>query len=159
MGANIIVSIDFSDTTEFVIAEAKKLAGALAAKIWIIHVPIVRPDLLGYETGPVYFRGHVAETLQREHHMLQDFQNSLRSEGFDVEAMLLPGSPAEKILEKAQSIRPDFIVLGSHGHGAMCHLLAGSVCEDIIKHVDCPVVVVPVKKAKEAHLRSTSGVV
>ena len=127
MGANIIVSIDFSDTTESVIAEARKLSRAMGAKIWLIHVPIVKPDLLGYETGAVFVRDHVAERLQNEHHMLQEFREKLRSEGFEVEAMLLPGNPAEKILEKANSIKPELIVLGSHGHGAMCHLLAGSI--------------------------------
>ncbi len=157
MGANILVSIDFSDTTESVLIHAKKLSQAIGAKIWLIHVPVVKPDLVGYETGVMFVRDHVAERLQSEHHMLQEFKDRLRDEGFDVEAMLLPGNPAEKILEKAHSIQPDLIILGSHGHGAMCHLLAGSVCDDVIKGADCPVVIVPV--TKHTHKHSTAGIV
>jgi len=157
MSANIIVSIDYSDTTESVIAEAQKLARAMGAKIWLIHVPIVKPDLLGYETGEGFIRKYVAGRLQNEHHMLQNFSEKLQNEGHEVEALLLPGDPARKILEKANSIKPELIVLGSHGHGAMCHLLAGSVCDDVIKGSDCPVVVVPIKK--NTHLHSTAGIV
>ena len=34
------------------------------------------------------------------------------------------------------------IVVGSHGHGALYHLLLGSVSEGIIRKTTCPVLVV-----------------
>jgi nucleotide-binding universal stress UspA family protein len=36
-------------------------------------------------------------------------------------------------------------MLGSHGHGALFHLLIGSVSEGVIRQASCPVIIVPAK--------------
>jgi nucleotide-binding universal stress UspA family protein len=154
MAGSILVPVDFSDVTEAVIAQAQRLAEALGAKIWLIHVASARPDFVGYEVGPVSVRDSVARELHREHEQLQQYQDELRAEGLVATALLVPGMPPNKILEEAERIRPDMIVIGSHGHGALYHLLAGSVCEGVLKHAPCPVVVVP---AKPAHAKTTTG--
>jgi len=38
------------------------------------------------------------------------------------------------------------ILLGSHGHGALYHLLIGSVSEGVIRKASCPVIIIPSKK-------------
>jgi nucleotide-binding universal stress UspA family protein len=148
MAGNILVPIDFSDVTETVLAQARRLADALGAKTWLIHVASARPDFLGYEVGPVNVRDSVARQLHKEHEQLQQYQDEFRAEGLIATALLVPGVPPKKILEEAERLKPDLIVIGSHGHGALFHLLAGSVCEGVLKHAPCPVVVVPARAAQ-----------
>jgi len=150
MASSVVVPVDFSEGTEAVLAEAAKLAKALGAKVWLLHVAVAEPDFVGFEVGPVYIRDSVAEELREAHQKIQRHQEALREQGLDVTAMLLPGEAAEKIVAKARELKSDLIVLGSHGHGALYHLLMGSVCAAVLKDAPCPVVVVPAKTGREA---------
>lgn len=57
-------------------------------------------------------------------------------------AVLLHGRPVDKIVEQAQRLDPELIILGSHGREALDHLLGSSVCLGVLKKVVCPVVIV-----------------
>ena len=147
MSRNILVPIDFSDVTELVLSEACRLARALDAKLWLVHVATVEPTVVGCEVGVIYVRDEVADGLRSQHRKLRQYEVALRDEGLDATAMLVQGKPTQKILEQADRLDADMIVLGSHGHGAMFHLLAGSVCESLMRKASCPVVVVPSRMA------------
>lgn len=49
------------------------------------------------------------------------------------------GSPAQQILEKADSWKPDLIVVGSHGRSLLGRFVIGSVSQQIATHAQCPV--------------------
>jgi len=143
MSNNILAAIDFSDVTDAVVARAAQLAKALGAKVWLIHTATPEPDFVGYEVGPEYIRDSAARHLREEHKVLGQYQDKLLAEGVEVTAMLVPGEAVEKILQEAVSLEADWIVLGSHGHGALYNLLAGSVCQGVLHKATCPVVIVP----------------
>ncbi len=143
MSENILAPIDFSDVTDKVVAAASKLAKALDAKVWLIHAAVPEPDFVSYEVGPEYVRDSAARHLREEHRTLGQYQESMRADGVEVTAMLVPGEAIDKILMEAESLNAGWIVLGSHGHGAIYNLLAGSVCQGVVKKAKCPVVVVP----------------
>jgi nucleotide-binding universal stress UspA family protein len=143
MQNNILAPIDFSDVTDAVVAKTAQLAKALDAKVWLIHAAVPEPDFVGYEVGPEYIRDSAARHLRDEHQKLGEYQEKLREEGVDVTAMLVPGDAVDKIIQEAQRLEIDWIVLGSHGHGALYNLLAGSVCQGVLSKAQCPVVIVP----------------
>ena len=147
MAENILAPIDFSDVTDAVIAKTAQLAKALGAKIWLIHAAVPEPDFVGYEVGPEYIRDSAARHLREEHQMLGQYQEKLLAENVEVTAMLVPGEAVAKILQEADRLKADWIVLGSHGHGALYNLLAGSVCQGVLGKSACPVVIVPSRGA------------
>ena len=59
---------------------------------------------------------------------------------------MIQGGVADKLLDEARKLKAGWIILGSHGHGALHHALLGSVSQAIIKHAPCPVVIVPSPK-------------
>lgn len=71
------------------------------------------------------------------------YKQLVSNEGLDASAAMLIGSPVHLILEEAARLNPEMIVLGSHGHGLVHHLVLGSVASDVLKQAACPVVVVP----------------
>jgi nucleotide-binding universal stress UspA family protein len=85
------------------------------------------------------------EDVRREEELLQSRLDELkkRLDGLDVLALRVPGSPVEKILEASAEHGAELIIIGSHGHGALYHLLVGSVTDGVLKSAACPVVVVP----------------
>jgi nucleotide-binding universal stress UspA family protein len=51
-------------------------------------------------------------------------------------------SPALSIVEYAQNHEIDLIVMGTHGRGALAHLVMGSVAERVVRLARCPVLTV-----------------
>ena len=52
------------------------------------------------------------------------------------------GTPFVGIVRYARAHEVDLIVMGTHGRGAVQHLLLGSVAEQIVRQASCPVLTV-----------------
>lgn len=55
---------------------------------------------------------------------------------------VLFGSPESRIVETAEDIGADLIVVGSHGYSRWERLLLGSVSQSVVHHAPCSVMVV-----------------
>jgi nucleotide-binding universal stress UspA family protein len=66
----------------------------------------------------------------------------LAAMGIKADIVIKDGHPAEKIIDTAEEIGADLIVVGSHGrHGAKRFFL-GSVSAKIVEHAPCHVLVI-----------------
>ena len=52
------------------------------------------------------------------------------------------GKPVQVIIDYAKEHEIDLIVLGTHGHTGLSHLLLGSVTEKVVRLATCPVLTV-----------------
>lgn len=68
---------------------------------------------------------------------IRPFVHGLRHE-FEVRN----GNPANEIVKFANDRRVDLIVMGTHGRTGASHMLHGSVCENVLRHANCPVMAV-----------------
>lgn len=59
-----------------------------------------------------------------------------------ISSEVLFGSPESRIVETAEAIHPDVIVLGSHGYSRWERLLLGSVSDSVAHHAPCSVLIV-----------------
>ena len=57
------------------------------------------------------------------------------------------GNPANEIVRYADEQRINLIVVGTHGRGALGHLLMGSIAERVVRLAGCPVLTVGQKAA------------
>ena len=55
---------------------------------------------------------------------------------------VLFGSPESRIIETAEEMKADVIVVGSHGYNSWERLLLGSVSDSVVHHAPCSVLVV-----------------
>jgi nucleotide-binding universal stress UspA family protein len=55
-------------------------------------------------------------------------------------------SEQDGIINFAHEIKADMITMGTHGRRGLAHLFMGSVTEDVVNHVDCPIWTYVVKK-------------
>ena len=76
--------------------------------------------------------------------MLDGFQGA-----WEVE--VATGPPADTIVRMAHERGADLIVMGTHGHTGLRHVLLGSVAEKVVRLAPCPVLTV-----KEVQTRSRS---
>ena len=146
----LLAAVDFSDSTEKVIENARIISKSLHAKMWLIHVAQPDPDFVGYAAGPQSERHSVASRFQAEHKSLQQYAERLRAEGIDCVALLVQGATVETILHEAEKLSVGMIVVGSHGRGALMRVLVGSTSEGLLRRSSLPVLVVPTHKRTEA---------
>lgn len=139
----ILVPVDFSPVTVAVIAQAAELADAFASTLWLVHVAAPDPDFVGHQAGPSNVRQQVAHELRNIHRRLQEHAQVLRERGLNATALQVQGAIADTILQEAERLGVDLIVLGSHGHGTLRRALLGSVSERVLHQTTCPVLIVP----------------
>jgi nucleotide-binding universal stress UspA family protein len=52
------------------------------------------------------------------------------------------GTPFYEIVRYAREMKIDLIVMGTHGHTGLVHVLLGSVTEKVVRKAPCPVLTV-----------------
>jgi len=139
----ILVAVDLSESSETVQLEAEKIAQALSAKVWLLHVAAPDPESLGMDVGPQTVRDNMSKKFHEEHRQIQAIADRFRNTGLDTTALLIQGVTVDTILAEATKLDADMIVIGTHGHGAMYRLLVGSVSEGVLHKSKSPVLVVP----------------
>jgi nucleotide-binding universal stress UspA family protein len=69
-------------------------------------------------------------------------QESLEGQNIFISTEVLLGSPESRIVETAEEMHADLIVVGSHGYNRWERLLLGSVSDSVVHHSPCSVLVV-----------------
>jgi nucleotide-binding universal stress UspA family protein len=139
----ILCPVDLSDVSRHAVDHAVLLARSYEAAITALHVcsPIVIPStdfsLVGAGVGPILtdvemkdLRSQVAASFEQ-------------AKGVEVDVLVENGHPAKIILERAEALPADLIVMGTHGTSGFEHLVLGSVAEKVLRKAACPVLTVP----------------
>jgi len=145
----ILACIDFSDLTHHVLKSTASLAFLTEARVVVVHVEPEDPAFVGYEVGPLVERDFTAKHIREDHRRVEHLAQTIEAKGLDAEPLLVQGPPVRKILEQADRLPADLLVVGSHGHGAMYNLLMGSVAEGVLHKSHVPVLVVPTPKDRK----------
>lgn len=145
--SRILAAIDFSDVSQRVLEAAVLTAKTRGVGLVLLHAAAPTPAFVGYEVGPECERDAIADHLRAEHRQLQEMAAWCTGQGVATTALLVAGNSAEKIVQEAEQLDAQMIVMGTHGHGAVYHLIVGSVTEGVLKKTTCPVLVIPDRKA------------
>jgi nucleotide-binding universal stress UspA family protein len=68
---------------------------------------------------------------------------------WEVEATVIPGSPSESIIVKADEWGADLLVVGSHGHTMLGSFFLGSVSQTVVAHAHCSARVARIRPHKQ----------
>jgi len=147
----VLACVDFSDTSIPVLDEAARLADALGARIALLYVQPMEAEYIGIDVGYVTHVPATGAAVQDRpaFGQLQQAARRLEAPGRTVETAFHEGQVVDAIIEEAEARDADVLVLGSHGHGALYHLLMGSVTESVLRQIKRPVLVVPAPKEED----------
>ena len=147
----LLVPVDFSSVSRFVIAEAMRLARATNSGVTLLHVvqppPIIASDYGLMVDTSVQFTIATEKNAARH---LAALRKKLAAGGIAIDAILKTGYPVSHIVEQAKKLAASYIIVGSHGHTAFYDLLVGSTTSGVLKRSPCPVIVVPMHKKTNA---------
>jgi nucleotide-binding universal stress UspA family protein len=131
---NLLVLVDFSDASIFIVKKAAELAQELSARIVLLH--IVEPRVVPPpDTKSSVVVAAAAWPLQtgKSRSVLKTRFNSLtvplRSLGVPIKSVAVVGFLLDEILRQAAKYHAAYIILGSRGHNGAHHLLTRNTGE------------------------------
>lgn len=141
----ILVATDFNEPSVAALNYGRELARAFGAQLVVLHV--VDDTLVGAvaPNGFVFPDATLQKTMEAEaQRRMEDLvsvadRTLLRPLSVVV---ITANSPAMAIVDYAKDSDVNLIVIGTHGRGAIAHLLMGSVAEHIVRIAPCPVLTV-----------------
>ena len=141
----ILCAVDFSDFSRHALDEAIAIAHLSDACVTALHVfPVAIPA--DPFAGLPEFQPFTLTDRHRAH-LLQQLSSFAASEGAErrrITVALREGADIHaEILEAADQMKPDLIVIGTHGRSGFEHLMLGSVAEKVLHKARCPVLTVP----------------
>ena len=146
MFTRILVPIDFSEYTDDVLNYAKVIAGKFNASLHLIHVVPNMDYFTPYESfaaaeNIVGIQKGVEEEVEKDLKKVQEQITDL-----PVTTVTRTGVAFVEIIDYVKSEGIDLIVMGTHGRGALEHMLLGSVTEKVVRKAPCPVLTIRTSK-------------
>ena len=140
----IMVATDFSEPSNAALAYGRQLARTFGAGLTLFHAAdnmaarAAGGDGFAF-TDPV-LQTEIEEMARNKAGSLisDEDRDQLRAEAVVVTAV----SPAAAIADYARREQVDLIIVGTHGRGALAHLVMGSVAERVMRTAPCPVLTV-----------------
>ncbi len=140
---SILVATDFGEASGAALAYGRELARTFGATLHVLHVA---DDVYVRLGGDAYMA--VLPELQKDLEVAAQKQlDELLVDNDPLplpvkKAVLTSSATASAIVQYARDLGIDLIVVGTHGRGAVAHLLMGSVAERVVRAAPCPVLTV-----------------
>ena len=140
---NIVVPVDFGESSDKLIEGAVNFAKITQSKICLIHVA---PSDIGFAIGDMgfqYFPEVEQNEIKEELLQLNNLEQRIIAMGVDCEHLLKQGIAGDIILDYAKAKNASYIIVGSHGRSGIYDVFVGSLTKDITRKSPIPVLVLP----------------
>lgn len=140
----IVVPTDFSSYANHAFRYASALARQFGAKLQFVNVIDTRPlevywGIYGGQAGTDKLKGELKAAAEKK---LAALSRKADNAGVASASTIRTGDPATEILAVANEVNANLIVIASHGHSGLEHMILGSTCEHVVRDADMPVLAV-----------------
>ena len=135
----VLVPIDFSDYSKSALKYAVNFVKQFNAELILIYVvePVIYP--------PDFSMGQIAipsVDLEMDKRAVEELTKLAKKEipcEVKVNSIVKTGKPFIEIIETAAEENVDLIIIATHGHTGVEHILFGSTAEKVVRKAPCPV--------------------
>ena len=138
----IVVGTDGSERADVAVRHALELAGLTSGTVHAvhsIHTPVVVEDAHSMQAMMNEMRDH-SDAIQQK--LLEDAERR----GVTVEFHSSMGEPANALVELAEKVNADLVVVGNRGMSGMKRFVLGSVPNKVSHHCPCSVLIVDTER-------------
>ncbi len=136
---NILVPVDFSETSKAALSEADTLVRGGQGHLTVLHVlKLVRIGVVRIKT--IEEPAQAVEELREARSKLEAFTAQIKTDRARVQLDVVLGDPIDEIVKRSGN--HDLIVLGTHGVTGIRRLVIGSVAEKVVRAAVCSVLLV-----------------
>lgn len=142
--SRILVPTDFSEDAAAALDRAIDLAKAFGARIHLIHAYHVEiPPIYGGFGADFSTPFDVLEPIRKQaESSMDELVEQVAAKGVEVEGRVVMEHAAGAIVEEAEQLPADLIVIGTRGLTGLGHILLGSTAERVVRLAPCPVMTV-----------------
>jgi nucleotide-binding universal stress UspA family protein len=149
----VLLATDGSPTAERATETAIELAQVLETELVVVTVWDIPYTTVGF--APVPVSAELARLSEEDAvKASQRAVTQAEQAGVHARRVVLRGLPIQEICLAAEQFEPRFLVIGSHGWGAVKRAVFGSVSTGVLHHAACPVLVV---RAQGSDLRAAAN--
>lgn len=143
MFKHILVPIDGSATAHLAVEKAIGLAKAFGSRVTAIFVIDPYP-FTGVGTDFAYGQAEYLNAATAEANAaIKDAKTAFEAAGVSADTSVVEAHAAWRgVVQAAESLQADLIVMGSHGRSGLEKLVLGSVTQAVLSHTRLPVLVV-----------------
>lgn len=140
---NILVPTDFSEPSQQALEYGRELARQFGARLHVLHT-VENVMIPGGAEVPVAAIQQVEQGLESvaARQMAEAVTADDRATLQVATVVRAARAAAIDVVDYARENQIDLIVMGTHGRGALQHLLMGSVAERVVRTAPCPVLTV-----------------
>ncbi len=142
----ILVTTDFSETSQTAFSLAQQVAEKFDSEIVLLHVLDAHLPPLVFEPSGVSAGEFEQERVKRASSRVESFGSQL---GERIETMVTCGIPHVEIVKCAYDNAIDLVVMATHGRGFFSHAILGSTTERVVRRAPCPVLTVRDESLKD----------
>ena len=148
MYKSIVVGVDGSDTARAAMLKAADLAKLTGARVHLVTASVkgylaelvaIEPMAAGMTQA---LQAAEAEVASASKAMLERAAEEVGERGIDVETHVVDAAPADAIVDVAQNVGADLIVVGNKGMRGTKRYVLGSVPNSVAHHAPCDVTIV-----------------
>ncbi len=135
----ILVPIDFSDFSKSSLKYAVNFAKQFNANLILIYVvePIIYPP--DFSMGQIAIPTTGLEMDKRAVEELNKLAENEIPSDVSKKTIVKTGKPFYEIIDTAKEEDVDLIIISTHGHTGVEHILFGSTAEKVVRKAPCPV--------------------
>jgi nucleotide-binding universal stress UspA family protein len=144
MFRSIVVGTDGSETASEAVRQAVELAKQIGARIQLVsaYEPVSRARLREEQTQVPDDLQWMVNPREDVDATLEEASDLVRDAGVEVETYARQGDPADAILDVAEEIGADLIIVGNKGMTGAKRFLLGSVPNKVSHHAPCSVLII-----------------
>lgn len=153
----VLIAMDYDPTARKVAETGYKLAEAMHAEVFLLHVITDPVYYSSREYTPIMgFNGYMdMSPIQLENRdglisasklYLEKAKDHLGSK--NINTLVKEGDFAQTIIETAKEVKADVIAIGSHSHRWLEGILMGSVTEKVLHNTSVPLFIIPTRNHK-----------
>jgi len=141
----VLIAMDYDETSKKVAEVGFSMAKALHAETILLHVISEQPVYYSTYTYMRELRVDILEDLKKSTQAYLDKTKKYLGDD-TIQTVLKEGDIAETILNTANELHADIIVMGSHSRKWLENIIIGSEAEAVLKRTTIPLFIIPTKK-------------
>jgi len=143
----VVTPVDFSDNSLLIAESAAYMAGKFNAAMYLTFVVQNFEDYSGFFVPQMSLPTLEGELIESAEQKMVSFCQELRAFCEDkgvsqLKHKVFMGDVGEQIVEYAEEVEADLIIMGTHGYKGLEKIMFGSVADKIVRSASCPVLTI-----------------